>query len=79
MLAYALGGAAIAGLFFMPVFPSFVLIDWIDARWLDLMGARASWPYAFLCYLLLALPAGALLLMLTILVSACCAGRCCRA
>ena len=44
MLAYALGGAAIAGLFFMPVFPSFVLIDWIDARWLDLMGARASWP-----------------------------------
>ncbi|WZB70731.1 phosphopantetheine-binding protein [Achromobacter xylosoxidans] len=40
MLAYALGGAAIAGLFFMPVFPSFVLIDWIDARWLDLMGAR---------------------------------------
>ena len=70
MLAYALGGAAIAGLFFMPVFPSFVLIDWIDARWLDLMGARASWPYAFLCYLLLALPASALLLMLTILVSA---------
>ena len=44
MLAYALGGAAIAGLFFMPVFPSFVLIDWIDARWLDLMARARPGP-----------------------------------
>ncbi|WYX24455.1 hypothetical protein WJ969_30920 [Achromobacter xylosoxidans] len=70
MLAYAAGGTLIAALFFMPVFPSFVLIDWIDARWLDLMGSRVSWPYAFLVYLLLALPASALLLLLTVLVSA---------
>ncbi|MGE8639389.1 MAG: Pls/PosA family non-ribosomal peptide synthetase, partial [Achromobacter sp.] len=70
VVAYALGGTLIAALFFMPVFPSFVLIDWIDARWLDLMGDRVSWPYAFLCYLLLALPASALLLFLTVLVSA---------
>lgn len=70
VMAYALGGTLIAALFFMPVFPSFVLIDWIDARWLDLMGDRVSWPYAFLCYLLLALPASALLLLLTVLVSA---------
>ncbi|WMD23408.1 amino acid adenylation domain-containing protein [Achromobacter seleniivolatilans] len=70
VLAYAAGGTLIAALFFMPVFPSFVLIDWIDARWLDLMSSRASWPYAFLCYLLLALPASALLLFLTVLVSA---------
>ncbi len=69
IFAYALGGTLIAALFFMPVFPSFVLIDWIDARWLDLMGSRVSWPYAFLCYLLLALPASALLLLLTIVVS----------
>ncbi|HCQ46848.1 MAG TPA: peptide synthetase, partial [Achromobacter sp.] len=70
MLAYAAGGTLIAALFFMPVFPSFVLIDWIDARWLDLMGSRASWPVAFLCYLLLALPASALLLLLTVLACA---------
>ncbi len=70
VLAYATGGTLIAALFFMPVFPSFVLIDWIDARWLDLMSARTPWPYAFLCYLLLALPASALLLFLTVLVSA---------
>ena len=70
VLAYAAGGTLIAALFFMPVFPSFVLIDWIDARWLDLMGTRASWPYAFLCYLLLALPASALLLLLTVLACA---------
>ena len=69
-MAYAAGGTLIAALFFMPVFPSFVLIDWIDARWLDLMGARVPWPQAFLSYLLLALPASALLLMLTVLVSA---------
>nr|WP_314362338.1 Pls/PosA family non-ribosomal peptide synthetase [uncultured Achromobacter sp.] len=70
VLAYAAGGTLIAALFFMPVFPSFVLIDWIDARWLDLMGSRASWPIAFLCYLLLALPASALLLLLTVLACA---------
>ncbi|SAI71988.1 D-alanine-D-alanyl carrier protein ligase [Bordetella ansorpii] len=70
MLAYALGGALIAALFFMPVFPSFVLIDWLDAHWLDLMGTRVSWPHAFLVYLLLALPASALLVLLTVLVSA---------
>ena len=70
MLAYAAGGTLIAALFFMPVFPSFVLIDWIDARWLDLMGSRVWWPNAFLAYLLLALPASALLLFLTVLVSA---------
>lgn len=70
VMAYALGGTLIAALFFMPVFPSFVLIDWIDARWLDLMGDRVPWPYAFLSYLLLALPASALLLLLTVLVSA---------
>ena len=70
VLAYAAGGTLIAALFFMPVFPSFVLIDWIDARWLDLMSTRTSWPYALLCYLLLALPASALLLLLTVLVSA---------
>lgn len=69
-VAYAVGGALIAALFFMPVFPSFVLIDWIDARWLDLMGSRVPWPQAFLGYLLLALPASALLLLLTVLVSA---------
>mgnify|MGYP002393343187 CR=1 FL=1 len=70
VLAYAAGGTLIAALFFMPVFPSFVLIDWIDARWLDLMGSRVWWPQAFLAYLLLALPASALLLLLTVLVSA---------
>ena len=69
-VAYAGGGTLIAALFFMPVFPSFVLIDWIDARWLDLMGSRVPWPQAFLGYLLLALPASALLLLLTVLVSA---------
>ncbi|KAG1534924.1 hypothetical protein G6F50_015437 [Rhizopus delemar] len=77
VVAYALGGTLIAALFFMPVFPSFVLIDWIDARWLDLMGDRVSWPYAFLCYLLLALPASALRLCLTAWVSALLRGSIC--
>ncbi|MFO1234206.1 MAG: hypothetical protein U1E47_03710 [Rivihabitans pingtungensis] len=36
LAGYVLGAAAVAALFFLPVFPSFILIDWLDVHELDL-------------------------------------------
>ena len=70
LAAYTGGSALVAVLFFMPIFPSFILIDWLDARWLDLMLQSFSLPFAFLCYFLLAMPASAVLVIMTVLISA---------
>jgi non-ribosomal peptide synthetase-like protein len=69
-LAYLAGAALVAALFFMPVFPSFMLIDWVDGNWLDLSSQEAPGVVAFAAYLLLALPASALLVVATMLTAA---------
>ncbi|MEN9657507.1 MAG: hypothetical protein RL571_972 [Pseudomonadota bacterium] len=69
-LAYAGGSALVAILFFVPVFPSFLLIDWLDAHWFDLTEQGVALPEAFMFYLMLALPASAVLIVLTLLGSA---------
>ena len=66
-LAYAGGSAMVAVLFFVPVFPSFLLIDWLDAHWFDLTEQGVALPEAFMFYLMLALPASAVLIVLTLL------------
>jgi non-ribosomal peptide synthetase-like protein len=67
---FVFGMLLIATLFFMPVFPSFVLIDWFDERellpWLQ--GDRVTTQLAR--YFVLAFPASAVLIVLTALVSA---------
>ncbi len=69
-LFFVFGMLLIATLFFMPVFPSFVLIDWFDERellpWLQ--GDRVTTQLAR--YFVLAFPASAVLIVLTALVSA---------
>jgi non-ribosomal peptide synthetase-like protein len=69
-LFFVFGILLIATLFFMPVFPSFVLIDWFDERemmpWLQ--GSDVKIQLAR--YFLLAFPASAVLIVLTALVSA---------
>jgi non-ribosomal peptide synthetase-like protein len=69
-LFFGAGMLAIATLFFMPVFPSFVLIDWFDANdklpWLQ--GSGVSIQLAR--YFVLAFPASAVLIVLTALLSA---------
>ncbi|AZN36745.1 Pls/PosA family non-ribosomal peptide synthetase [Iodobacter ciconiae] len=69
-LAYAGGSALVAILFFVPVFPSFLLIDWLDGHWFDLTEQGVALPEAFMFYLMLALPASAVLIVLTLLGSA---------
>ena len=67
---FVFGMLLVSTLFFMPVFPSFVLIDWLDDKeflpWLD--GDKLSTQVAR--YFLLAFPASAVLIVLTLLVSA---------
>jgi non-ribosomal peptide synthetase-like protein len=69
-LFFGAGIVAVATLFFMPVFPSFVLIDWFDEHdklhWLQ--GSSVSIQLAR--YFVLAFPASAVLIVLTALVSA---------
>jgi non-ribosomal peptide synthetase-like protein len=69
-LFFGAGMVAVATLFFMPVFPSFVLIDWFDEHnalhWLQ--GSSVSVQLAR--YFVLAFPASAVLIVLTALVSA---------
>ncbi|NYE59585.1 non-ribosomal peptide synthetase-like protein [Duganella sp. 1224] len=69
-LFFVLGILGIVTLFFMPVFPSFVLIDWFDeAGWLPwIQGDDVR--IQLLRYFLLAFPASTVLIVLTALISA---------
>ncbi|WP_296947581.1 Pls/PosA family non-ribosomal peptide synthetase [uncultured Massilia sp.] len=69
-LFFVFGILLVATVFFMPVFPSFVLIDWFDERG-ALPGFHQNAVWGQLArYFLLALPASAVLIALTMLVSA---------
>jgi non-ribosomal peptide synthetase-like protein len=69
-LFFVFGILLVATLFFMPVFPSFVLIDWFDERG-ALSGLHVNTIQGQLIrYFVLALPASAVLIFLTMLVSA---------
>jgi non-ribosomal peptide synthetase-like protein len=69
-LFFVFGILLVATLFFMPVFPSFVLIDWFDERG-TLSALHINTIQGQLVrYFLLALPASAVLIALTMLVSA---------
>jgi len=69
-LFFVFGILLVATLFFMPVFPSFVLIDWFDERgtlaWLQASTIQGQ----LVRYFVLALPASAVLIFLTMIVSA---------
>jgi non-ribosomal peptide synthetase-like protein len=69
-LFFMFGMLLVATLFFMPVFPSFVLIDWFDERGTLPILAQNSIQGQLLRYFVLALPASAVLIALTMLVSA---------
>jgi non-ribosomal peptide synthetase-like protein len=69
MVFYALGGALVAVLFFIPTFPAFVLLDWIDVRTLDLFETSLSWWQVFPFFFVLAMPASIVLVVLTALLA----------
>ena len=69
-LYFLCGALLITTLFFLPVFPSFVLIDWIDNAerfpWLQ----SSDIPFQLVKYFVLAFPATAVLIVCTALLSA---------
>ncbi|HEX5344069.1 MAG TPA: Pls/PosA family non-ribosomal peptide synthetase [Duganella sp.] len=69
-LFFIVGILLVVTLFFMPVFPTFVMIDWFDeAGWLPWIQGE-DMRIRLLRYFLLAFPASAVLIILTALVSA---------
>jgi non-ribosomal peptide synthetase-like protein len=69
-LFFMFGMLLVATLFFMPVFPSFVLIDWFDERGALSVLQASTISGQLVRYFVLALPASAVLIALTMLVSA---------
>jgi non-ribosomal peptide synthetase-like protein len=69
-LFFVFGILLVATLFFMPVFPSFVLIDWFDERGTLATLQANTITGQLVRYFVLALPASAVLIALTMLVSA---------
>ena len=66
---YALAAAAIAVLFFIPTFPAFVLIDWIDAHTVDLFESSLAWWEALPAVFLMALPSSMGLVGVTVVLT----------
>jgi non-ribosomal peptide synthetase-like protein len=69
MLFYAVAAAAIAVLFFVPTFPAFVLVDWIDANTVDLFESSLAWWEALPVVFIMALPASMGLVTVTALLA----------
>jgi non-ribosomal peptide synthetase-like protein len=67
---FALAGMALAAVFFMPVFPGFMLIDWIDANSWNLGETDAHPLVAFWFYFFLSIPASLVLMTITVLLAA---------
>ena len=69
-LYFLCGALLVTTLFFLPVFPSFMLIDWIDNSEIFEPIANSEIPLQLAKYFLLAFPATAALIVLTVLLSA---------
>jgi non-ribosomal peptide synthetase-like protein len=67
---YAFTVILVSVLFFLPTFPAFMLIDWMDARTVDVFSRHPNPLLAFGFYFLLSIPASALFVFLTMLVTA---------
>ncbi len=67
---FAAAGMAVAAMFFMTIFPSFMLIDWMDAQLWDLYENEVHPLYAFGLFLMLGIPASMVLVLATVLLAA---------
>jgi non-ribosomal peptide synthetase-like protein len=67
---FAITAFAVSILFFLPTFPAFMLIDWVDAHTWDIFDSQPGPSGAFGLFFLLAIPASALMAGLTMLLTA---------
>jgi non-ribosomal peptide synthetase-like protein len=71
LIFFAFAALAIACLFFLPVFPTFMLIDAVDARYIDIFESDEIGSLAaFGIFFALAIPASAILVGATVLLTA---------
>ena len=66
---FAVTAIAISVLFFLPSFPAFMLIDWVDAHTWDFFDSNLHPASAFGLFFLLAIPASALFIVVTVLLA----------
>jgi non-ribosomal peptide synthetase-like protein len=59
----------VACLFFIPIFPTFIIVDWLDSHWLSPLLAADNITLTALHYFILAIPASTLMVVVTIFVS----------
>ncbi|RZU47952.1 non-ribosomal peptide synthetase-like protein [Fluviicoccus keumensis] len=69
-LMFLAGMVVIACLFFIPIFPTFILVDWLDTNEMMALIPGDSPVSAAVRYFLLAVPASALMIVVTALLSA---------
>ena len=69
-LFFFLGANLVSVVFFLPVFPSFMLVDALNEQWPTYFDVHAAPIATGLSYLLLAIPASAVLVLATVLASA---------
>ncbi len=68
-ILFAATAIAVSVLFFLPSFPAFMLIDWVDAHTWDIFDSNLHPVYAFCLFFLLAIPASALFIGVTALLA----------
>jgi non-ribosomal peptide synthetase-like protein len=68
-LLFAVTAVAVSVLFFLPSFPAFMLIDWVDAHTWDFFDSNLHPVSAFGLFFLLAIPASTLLIAVTALLA----------
>ncbi|WP_445114659.1 Pls/PosA family non-ribosomal peptide synthetase [Acinetobacter sp. WZC-1] len=66
---YACSAIIIACLFFIPIFPSFIMVDWLDAHYFN-VPATTDHALIALQYFILAIPASGLMILFTALFAA---------
>ena len=69
-LLFGAAALVVSVLFFLPAFPAFMLIDWVDAHTLDIFDSELSPLAAFGFFFLLAIPAAAVFVVATALITA---------
>jgi len=67
---FAITAMSVSVLFFLPTFPAFMMIDWMDAHTLDVFDTEPGPLTAFGLFFSLGIPASALFVGLTMLVTA---------
>ena len=69
-LYYVVGMVLVACLFYMPIFPTFIMVDWFDETFVLPFFQAEGYHWTMLRYFILAIPATAVMIFLTVLVSA---------